>query len=358
MAGLAPVDGVDDRRSCGLARTRRESCAAGKSRCREAVRLAVERIGENCEPALCSVLFMGGAGGSLRAGVTENPVNLTRSVRQALTRVTCGGAPVYVWPGGGITFMVDVSRLPKHAFGYVPTPALVAPIEFTMRREDYAALGGHIGLCARCGGTARAQQQAHGCRVERQSLAARRPSVSMTGPVGRRLDDGRLHFQHGPIDLIITIGRPCLMSSRSRRGAAGSGSKRYLANWRRVANCCASLLPPPCEERRREAMPRSHANRRRCPPTPHPSLPDAPQGEGNSSGNVARAMATACRPFADRFITPMAAVAGAVADEILASMRPCPPLRRALINNGGDIAFYLGRRRDGDDRPCGTARGS
>jgi hypothetical protein len=111
----------------------------------EAVRLAVERIGENCEPALCSVLFMGGAGGSLRAGVTENPVNLTRSVRQALTRVTCGGAPVYVWPGGGITFMVDVSRLPKHAFGYVPTPALVAPIEFTMRREDYAALGGHMG---------------------------------------------------------------------------------------------------------------------------------------------------------------------------------------------------------------------
>lgn len=111
----------------------------------EAVRHAVERIGENCEPALCSVLFMGGAGGSLRAGVTENPVNLTRSVRQALTRVTCGGAPVYVWPGGGITFMVDVSRLPKHAFGYVPTPALVAPIEFTMRREDYAALGGHMG---------------------------------------------------------------------------------------------------------------------------------------------------------------------------------------------------------------------
>src|SRR6476469_8211194 len=109
----------------------------------EAVRKTVERIGENCEPALSTVLFMGGAGGSLRAGVTENPVRLTRSVRQALTRVTCGGAPVYVWPGGGITFMVDVTRLPRNAFGYVPTPALVAPIEFTMRREDYAALGGH-----------------------------------------------------------------------------------------------------------------------------------------------------------------------------------------------------------------------
>ena len=108
------------------------------------LRFSVERIQENCEPALCTVLFMGGAGGSLRAGVTDNPVRLTRSVKDALTRVTSGGAPVYVWPGGGITFMVDVTRLPAGAFGYVPTPALVAPIEFTMRLSDYAALGGHM----------------------------------------------------------------------------------------------------------------------------------------------------------------------------------------------------------------------
>ena len=110
----------------------------------EALRLSVERIRENCEPALCTVLFMGGAGGSLRAGVTENPVKLTHSVGDALTRVTCGGAPVYIWPGGGITFMVDVSRMPENAFGYVPTPALVAPIEFTMTLADYAALGGYM----------------------------------------------------------------------------------------------------------------------------------------------------------------------------------------------------------------------
>ena len=104
---------------------------------------SVERVAENCEPSLCSVLFMGGAGGSLRAGVTENPVRLTRSVKQALTHVTCGGAPAYVWPGGGITFMADVMDMPSNAFGYVPTPALVAPIEFTLRKTDYAALGGH-----------------------------------------------------------------------------------------------------------------------------------------------------------------------------------------------------------------------
>jgi hypothetical protein len=90
-------------------------------------------------------MFMAGAGGSLRAGVTENPVRLTHSVKDALTRVTCGGAPVYVWPGGGITFMVDVTRLPDGAFGYVPTPALVAPIEFTLSLEDYRALGGYVG---------------------------------------------------------------------------------------------------------------------------------------------------------------------------------------------------------------------
>jgi hypothetical protein len=109
-----------------------------------ALRESVERIRENCEPALCTVLFMGGAGGSLRAGVTENPVKLTHSVRDALTRVTCGGAPVYVWPGGGITIMADVSRTPENAFGYVPTPALVAPIEFTMKLSDYATLGGYM----------------------------------------------------------------------------------------------------------------------------------------------------------------------------------------------------------------------
>ncbi|MHB1304963.1 MAG: 6-hydroxynicotinate reductase [Acidiphilium sp.] len=109
-----------------------------------ALKRTVELIKENCEPALATVLFMGGAGGSLRAGVTENPVRLTQSVRQSLTRVTCGGVPVYIWPGGGITFMVDVSLLPANAFGSVPTPALVAPIEFTMNRADYAALGGHI----------------------------------------------------------------------------------------------------------------------------------------------------------------------------------------------------------------------
>jgi hypothetical protein len=111
----------------------------------EVLKATVRLIDENCEPSLCTVLFMGGAGGSLRAGVTRNPVRLTRSVQGQETRLTAGGAPCYVWPGGGITFMVDVTRLPKGAFGYVPTPALVAPLEFTLPREAFAALGGHDG---------------------------------------------------------------------------------------------------------------------------------------------------------------------------------------------------------------------
>ena len=109
-----------------------------------ALQESVARIRENCESALTTVLFMAGAGGSLRAGVTENPVKLTNSVKQSLTRVTCGGVRAYVWPGGGITFMVNVARMPENAFGYVPTPALVAPIEFTLKKSDYAALGGHM----------------------------------------------------------------------------------------------------------------------------------------------------------------------------------------------------------------------
>ena len=110
----------------------------------EAVAKVVERIGENCEGALSSLLFMAGAGGSLRAGVTENPVLLTRRVHELSVRVTMGGAPVYLWPGGGITVMVDVTLMPGKAFGSVPTPALVAPIEFTMPRAAYEALGGHM----------------------------------------------------------------------------------------------------------------------------------------------------------------------------------------------------------------------
>jgi hypothetical protein len=108
------------------------------------VRQAVDLIAENCEPALTTVLFVGGAGGSLRAGATRSPVRLTQAIKDSRVNVTCGGAPVYVWPGGGITVMVDVALMPDRSFGTVPTPAVVAPIEFTMRLSEYQALGGYM----------------------------------------------------------------------------------------------------------------------------------------------------------------------------------------------------------------------
>lgn len=109
------------------------------------VRHTVDLIGENCEPSLATVMFMAGAGGSLRAGVTKNPVRLTQAVSQGIARVTMGGAPVFVFPGGGITVMADVMDMPDNAFGYVPTPAIVAPIEFTLPEDLYRNNGGHAG---------------------------------------------------------------------------------------------------------------------------------------------------------------------------------------------------------------------
>ena len=67
----------------------------------------------------------------------------------------------------------------------------------------------------------------------------------------------------------------------------------------------------------------------------------APLAARRPKGAVARRMAEAVAPLEDHFITPMAAVAGAVADEILAAMEAAGPLARAFVNNGGDIAFHL-----------------
>ncbi len=59
------------------------------------------------------------------------------------------------------------------------------------------------------------------------------------------------------------------------------------------------------------------------------------------SGPVARRMVAACWPHRERFITPMAAVAGAVADELIGCLRADQRIARAYVNNGGDIALHL-----------------
>lgn len=122
------------------------------------------------------------------------------------------------------------------------------------------------------------------------------------------LGDGRLHLNDGPIDLIIFVDD----SERFKEVAFNAAAARF-----------ATILDELCEE-----------------------LPylRSPSGDGRPlpRGVVARRMEAATRPLgAARFITPMAAVAGAVADEILAAMLSAAPLRRAYVNNGGDIALHV-----------------
>jgi ApbE superfamily uncharacterized protein (UPF0280 family) len=117
-------------------------------------------------------------------------------------------------------------------------------------------------------------------------------------------DRRRLHLHHGPIDLILQAwGEP------AARAAAYAAAH---ARFRTILEELTAELP---------AL-RS--------PDPHAF-----------TGPVARAMAAAVAPHRPAFVTPMAAVAGAVADEILARMAQAAPLPRAYVNNGGDIALHL-----------------
>jgi uncharacterized protein len=117
----------------------------------------------------------------------------------------------------------------------------------------------------------------------------------------------RLHLQHGPIDLVI--------------GAFGSDSATARAYDNAVSRFqdILSVLVSELEELRRPLN------------SAHPLF----------RGPVARRMAAACWPYRNVYITPMAAVAGAVADEVLAAMLSGNDLRKAYVNNGGDIALHL-----------------
>ena len=81
-AGLTHADGLARPANIPPSTGSTRRFARSRPTCRRRFALSVERIQENCEPALSTVLFIGGAGGSLRAGVTENPVRLTRSRRR------------------------------------------------------------------------------------------------------------------------------------------------------------------------------------------------------------------------------------------------------------------------------------
>jgi hypothetical protein len=122
-----------------------------------------------------------------------------------------------------------------------------------------------------------------------------------------RFADGRLHLQDGPIDLII--------------GADGT-PKAVETAYAAAAGRFATILDELCAEL---SLLRRHAEISQPP-----------------EGGVARRMWNAVLPFAsDCFISPMAAVAGSVAEEILGAMTAAAELRKVYVNNGGDIALLL-----------------
>lgn len=129
----------------------------------------------------------------------------------------------------------------------------------------------------------------------------------MIGPQRARLPDGRLHLQHGPIDLVIEAF-----------GFADDVERAYGQATDRFADVLPTLVKELAELR-------------------------SPLGEVYPllQGPIARRMAKAVWPHRAVYITPMAAVAGSVADEVLQAMVEGCALDKAYVNNGGDIALHL-----------------
>lgn len=125
-------------------------------------------------------------------------------------------------------------------------------------------------------------------------------------PTVQRLDGDRLHLQHGPIDVVLRAW-----------GAASAVREAYKA----VVTRFGAILPELAGE----------LTELRKPMAERPGV----------DGPVARRMVAACRPHAGLFVTPMAAVAGAVADELMETLVTAAPLDRAFVNDGGDIAIHL-----------------
>ncbi|TPL93755.1 UPF0280 family protein [Mesorhizobium sp. B2-3-12] len=147
----------------------------------------------------------------------------------------------------------------------------------------------------------------------------------MQGPQAHWLQDGkRLHLNHGPIDLIVE--------------AFGEANESRLAYEQAVARF-QTILMELVEE---------------LPDLRLPAFFLAPRA---FAGPTARRMEAAVMPLAECFITPMAAVAGSVADEMLAALLAGRKLDRAYVNNGGDSALHIGKGRSMGLAVAGTGNG-
>lgn len=130
----------------------------------------------------------------------------------------------------------------------------------------------------------------------------------MNGALAARLADGRLHLQHGPIDVLVEAwGEPSEIEA-----AYAQAARRFET----ILGELVAELP-----RLREPVGAAY-----------PRL----------QGSVARRMAVATWPHRGVFITPMAAVAGAVADELMEALLAGQRLGKACVNDGGDIALHVG----------------
>ena len=110
----------------------------------QAILDVVTRLKERAQASRVTVLYVGGAGGGVRLSLTPTrPQKVWEGVNGGDISLTVGGAQTYVWPGGGLTYMVDVEEIPGKPFCWNPTPCTTSPIELTMRREVYDALEGY-----------------------------------------------------------------------------------------------------------------------------------------------------------------------------------------------------------------------
>jgi len=108
------------------------------------IEAVVQQIRDNCEESRVAAIYGGGTGGSARGGVTTYPIKLSHAIHQGEAKLTIGGAETFILPGGGINFVVDVEKVVPKAFTWVPSPATVAPVEYTLTKEKYKEIGGHM----------------------------------------------------------------------------------------------------------------------------------------------------------------------------------------------------------------------
>ncbi len=104
----------------------------------------LEVLRDTCQASRVSAVLAGGVGGSARAGVTREPIKLTRAVHSQEVVITIGGARPFIFPGGGINFLVDVEKIRFGSIYLSPTPSLILPVEYTMTYKTFKEIGGHI----------------------------------------------------------------------------------------------------------------------------------------------------------------------------------------------------------------------